>query len=180
MLYRYVKLFTPAVQWMKVTLTIFGGNTLIMQHMLFMSLWMGNVKEWHSLNVFKWFMDITELWIGCSVKWSQPLFFSVKCLKYFGRMVLVNGGRDDKVIQIEHRKSVMGLFNELSWLRERRSVGELSNGRLALSLIDDLRTETLSLFLIVSQAAYWIHISFVYRHYSSLVFQVISAYFWFS
>lgn len=70
----------------------------------------------------------------------------------------------------------MGLFNELSWFRERRSASELSNGRLALSLIDDLRTETLSFFLIVSQVAYWNpHISFLYRHYSSLVFQVILA-----
>lgn len=52
---------------MKVTLTIFGGNTLIMQHMLFVSLWMGNVKEGHSLNVIwtnellLWTSQISEL-----------------------------------------------------------------------------------------------------------------------
>lgn len=85
--------------------------------------------------LFRWMFEM--FWLGGWFHWMR------------GEMMILYRLSDD-------RKSVMGLFNELCWFRERRSGCELSNGRLALSLIDDLRTDILSLiFLIVSQAVYW-------------------------
>lgn len=60
----------------------------------------------------------------------------------------------------------MGIFNELRWFRKRRSGGELSNGRLVLSLTDDLRTETLC--LIVS----WINWNTSYFFFVQVLFRL--------